>query len=86
MLPRDSPSAPPPFPGGALKNLRIPPGYPKIFFALRAKKKYLKTRFTLENRKNFLCASREKGTKNLNLPLKTAKIFFALRAKNAKIF
>ena len=78
---RNSPRCSPPFPGGAPKILRIPPGYPQIFFALRAKKKCLKTRFTLENRKKFLCASREKGTKNLNLPLKTAKFFFALRAK-----
>ena len=81
----NSPRYSPPFPGGALKNPRIPPGYPQNFLRASREKKCLKTRFTLENRKIFLCASREKGTKNLNLPLKTVKIFFALRAKNAKI-
>ena len=77
-------NSPPPFPQKTPKIFRIPPGYPKIFCALRAKKclktkfvtlkiakfslrfarkRYQKPQFTLENRKNFLRASREKMLK-----------------------
>ena len=78
----------PPISGGSTKNLRNPPGYPKIFFALRAKKILflLKTiDLPLKTSQNFR-ASREKMIENSNLPLKTTKFSSRFARKGAKNF